>query len=302
MGIKTIAITGSNGYIATNIIRGIIRETSWNIFAFTSNVEGFVNESPDRIFVRDNSLMENVFSSEDNIDFIIHCAFSRRFSNNTQIAYSLNYSEYVYRIVRKHPNCKVINISSVGVYGVGDDFQDETKSPNPDSIYAMAKYASEILLEAIFDGESKRYVNMRIAGVPQSQKIPKLFIQSAISDKCINIIVPPVSAGEVRFSWISINDIVSAVLCLMKSEKQWSSNVYNISRDKENYSIQNVAHCISGIVEECGYGNIAVNITEGKAMNIFCGWSSSLFSKEFNWNANHDLRDIMIECFNEFVK
>lgn len=299
---KTIAITGSRGYIATHVINAILQETDWKVIAFTSSVETMENAAPQRVEVVENAKMDEAFARDSEIDYLIHCAFSRRFSTNTQIAESLDFSERIYQIVKRHPRCKLINISSVSVYGVNDYVPDETCPPNPNSLYGMAKYASEVLLHAVFGGEDSRYVNLRLAGIPESQKLPKQLITSAIESKKIELVVPPAESGELRFSWISVADVVEAILCMLKCDSAWKHKVYNITANRENYLLQEVASAIAHILEEKEYGSIEINISEGKPMRIQAGWDSSRIMEEFNWNPMHNLDDMMLECIDVFSK
>ena len=297
---KTIAITGSRGYIATHIINAILRETDWKVIAFTSSVETMENANPQRVEVVENAKMDEAFARDNEIDYLIHCAFSRRFSTNTQIAESLDFSERIYQIVKKHPRCKLINISSVSVYGVNDYLPDETCPPNPNSLYGMAKYGSEVLLHAIFAEEESRYVNLRLAGIPQSQKMPKQLITSALESRKIDLLLPPAGSGELRFSWISVADVVDAILCLLRRAGDWKHKIYNITPNRENYLLQEVAASISRMFAEKGFGSVEINISEGKPMRIQAGWDSSRFMEEFNWKPQRNLDNMMSECIDIF--
>ena len=284
---KTIAITGASGNLGGNLVDYLLKETDWNIITFSSmHLPRWTQES--RVTQFNNDEIENVLPALD-ADVLVHFAFARRFRSNADIASSLDFAEKVYRAVYANPRCKLINLSTVGVYAPNDDFIDENALIGPDSLYGMAKYASEVLMRSVFHNHLERTTNLRLGGVAQSQRILPVFIEDAKTKHEINIV-----GGTQMFSWIDIADTIEAIAALLKTEK-WSP-IYNITLDKTRYLITDVARMVAACAKEKGYGDVSVNVTP-KDIHICVGWTSAKFIEDTGWQPKVSLEETINKMF-----
>ena len=284
---KTIAITGASGNLGGRLVDYLLKTTDWNIVTFSSNpIEKWENEPRVRQF--QNSNIGDVLPSLD-VDILVHFAFARRFRSNMDIATSLDFAEKVYCAVCQNSKCKLINISTVGVYAPSETFIDENAPIGPDSLYGMAKYASEVLMRSMFSGHLDRTTILRLGGVAQSQRILPIFIENAKSAREINI-----SGGGQLFSWIDVDDAISAIATALNMEK-WQP-IYNITLDKKRYSIIEVAQMVANQAKKLGYGDVKINITP-QDIHLCVGWTSQRFIKDSGWQPQITIQDTIKKMF-----
>lgn len=287
MEMKTIAITGASGNLGGKLVGSLLEKTDWNIITFSSQpLLQWKDQS--RVKQYNNSEIENILPVLD-ADVLVHFAFARRFRSNADIASSLDFAEKVYRALYANSKCKLVNISTVGVYAPSDDFIDEKALVGPDTLYGMAKYASEVLMRSVFHNHLGRTTILRLGGVAQSQRILPVFIEDAKTKHEINIV-----GGSQMFSWIDISDTIEAIVALLKTEK-WSP-VYNVTLDKTRYLITDVAQMVAACAKEKGYGDVSVNVTP-KDIHICVGWTSAKFIEDIGWKPKVSLEETINKMF-----
>lgn len=284
---KTIAITGASGNLGGKLVDYLLEKTDWNIITFSSRPLLQWNDKS-RVKQYNNSEIEIVFPALE-ADALVHFAFARRFRSNADIASSLDFSEKVYRAVLTNSKCKLVNISTVGVYAPNDDFIDENALIGPDTLYGMAKYASEVLMRSVFHSSIERTTILRLGGVAQSQRILPVFIDDAKTKQEINIV-----GGSQMFSWIDISDTIVAIAALLNTDK-WAS-VYNVTLDKTRYSIIDVARIVAAITKENGYGDVSINVTP-KDIHLCVGWTSAKFINDTGWKPQVTLDETIMGMF-----
>ena len=284
---KTIAITGASGNLGGLLVEYLLQTTEWNIVTFSSKEIAKWVGNP-RITQCNNSEIASIFPTLD-IDILVHFAFARRFRSNADIASSLDFSEQVFKAVYTHTRCKLVNISTVGVYAASDDYIDENGLVGPDSIYGMAKYASEVLMRSIFGEESNRITNLRLGGVAQSQRILPVFIENACQKHQINI-----TGGAQQFSWIDIDDAITAIAAALKMDK-WQPT-YNITLDKKRYLITDIAKMVASQAEKLGYDNVEICLTP-QDIHLYVGWTSKRFIDDSGWTPGVSLEKTIEKMF-----
>ena len=284
---KTIVVTGASGNLGGQLVERLLATTDWSIVTFSSSlIKKWENE--DRIKQYPNNQIGQILPCIK-ADVLVHLAFARRFRSNADIASSLDFAEQVYRAVYANPRCKLVNISTVGVYAPNDDFIDENALIGPDTLYGMAKYASEVLMRSVFHNHIERTTILRLGGVAQSQRILPVFIEDAKTKHEINIV-----GGSQMFSWIDISDTIEAIFALLKTEK-WSP-VYNVTLNKTRYLITDVAQMVAACAKEKGYGDVSVNVTP-KDIHICVGWTSAKFIEDIGWKPKVSLEETINKMF-----
>ena len=284
---KTISITGASGNLGGLLVEHLLQTTDWEIITFSSNdIDKWINNP--RIHQYRNTQILDVFPLLQ-VDILVHFAFARRFRSNADIASSLDFSETVFKAVRNHATCRLVNISTVGVYAASEDYMDEDALVGPDTIYGMAKYASEVLMRSIFEGVLDRTTNLRLGGVAQSQRILLVFIEHACQKHQINI-----TGGTQQFSWIDIDDAITAIAAALKMDK-WQPT-YNITLDKKRYLITDIAKMVASQAKKLGYGNVEICLTP-QDIHLCVGWTSKRFIDDSGWTPEVSLEKTIEKMF-----
>lgn len=272
---RLIVLTGSGGRIGRSLIERILNQTSWRVLAFSSSLEE-TERWNGRVIVHRNEDISALLPLMQGIDTCVHMAFSRRFNTNKDIALSLDFSSLFFKSILAS-DCRVINLSSVGVYGLNSNFPDEKTPPSPDSLYSMAKYASEVLINSYFQGGERSFSNVRLSGVAQSQRVLPVFIDNAKNKGEIQI-----TGGKQQFSWIDIMDAVDALIALIAYDGPWHS-VYNVTLNKVRYQISELAEVVADVAELNGLDRTKITIIPNDDDPIRVGWNSELFMSETGW-------------------
>lgn len=287
IGNKTIAITGASGNLGGSLVEHILRNTDWELVTFSSRSLSQWTTNP-RVHQYHNEDIGKILPSLD-VDILVHFAFARRFRSNTDIATSLDFADRVYRSVYKNAKCRLVNISTVGVYAPSDDFIDKNAPIGPDSLYGMAKYASEVILKSVFMDSIERTTNLRLGGVAQSQRLIPVFIENAKNNHEISIV-----GGAQQFSWIDIDDAIEAIAATLQMES-WQQ-VYNVTLNMERYTILDIAQKVADIAKDLGYGDVNITI-KPQDIHLMVGWVSSRFINDSGWTPQVSIVDTIKKMF-----
>src|SRR5690606_21884747 len=140
-----ILITGASGFLATEIINQL-QHTEHSIFALSSNKEKLTSKNEENIIsLYDFEDWNKNLVPMDNIDVVIHCAFARAHKGGAEIAKSLLFTQKLFETFSKNQVSSVINISTQEVYGKNATPWKENQEVLPNTIYATAKYYTELL-------------------------------------------------------------------------------------------------------------------------------------------------------------
>lgn len=286
---RLVVLTGAGGKIGRALISRIIERTRWCILAFSSSLET-KEEWGQRVRVHHNSEICTLLPSLKDADTCVHMAFSRRFNTNSDIALSLDFSSNLYKAAVAC-GCRLVNLSTVGVYGLNPDFPTEEAVPAPDSLYSMAKYASEVLMHSYYMNTDISATNVRLSGIVQSQRVLPIFIENAKTKGEIQI-----TGGKQQFSWIDIDDAVDALIALIAYDGVWKP-AYNVSLNKERYLITDCAEYVAEAAEEKGYGRTRVVVTPTDDNPICVGWNAEAFMDDTGWKPNVTIQETINKMF-----
>lgn len=288
---KCIAVTGSGGFLGRTLIKHIIEQTNWSVVAFSSgNISD--REALPRVQYIMNDKMED-FLRGNNVDVLVHLAFSRRFDTVNRIANSLNFSEKVYKAAYKYGVQSVINISTQGVYAQSEDFKDESALISPDSFYTMAKYASEVLLNSVFECD-RRITHLRLDSIAQSQRVLPGFIEQAKNNRTIKIV-----GGKQYFSYIDVNDAADAIISMIRCEQKWQP-VYNVGLNKTRYSIMELAEHVVSCASKFGLGEVAICLEKTDTL-LYAGLDSHRFIIDTGWQPGFSIQKTIENMFVENI-
>ena len=127
----------------------------------------------------------------------------------------------------------------------------ESLNPAPESPYAMAKLASELMLQTVMKNNPQTYcTSLRLAstsgysyGFDKNDIITK-FVKQALKGSTIQI-----QGGTQEIERINVSDVISAIFALMNIEaKKWEP-IYNVGSG-ENINIASLANIVVNITKE----------------------------------------------------
>jgi len=132
--------------------------------------------------------------------------------------------ENLIRIVQKTPRCKLIHMSTVGVYGSCDE-ADETAVLNPETPYSTAKATAEKLLISNLPPED--LVIFRLSNLYGQEQLKGVFaylIRSAKSDCILDFN----NNGSLVRYFLHTNDCASIIIQFISGHIQGTSGIFNI--------------------------------------------------------------------------
>ncbi len=284
---RLILVTSVEGYFERALIRRILDRTKWSVIAFSTSLDK-EKELESRIVLYPYREMHSVFQRQ--ADTCIHLGFSEEFENNSEIALKLDFSSELYKNALLN-GCRLINLSTVKVYGTNVNYPDESVEPIPDSLFGMASYASEVLVDSYYKNCDESFTNLRLSDIAQSQKILKELINCVKSKEKVQF------PNEIKhFSWLDIDDAVDSIIALIAFDGKWREK-YNVSINKLSYSISKLVNLVSRIAEMKGYGKILINYNSNNEESNTAIWNSDAFSKDTGWHTQVDISETINKMF-----
>lgn len=140
--------------------------------------------------------------------------------------------ENLIQVIQNSPNCKLIHISTVGVYG-SCNFADENSRVNPETPYSTAKCSAEKLL--LSQLEAPNLVIFRLSNLYGAAQLKGIFAylhRAAQSDRILDF---NNDGSLVRF-FIHATDCASILVEFILNHLQKAAGVYNII-GSDQYSV-----------------------------------------------------------------
>ena len=285
---RKMLVTGAGGYLAWELLHVLSDSRQWEIIAMTGNLEktSSLYQNLQITFVTNEDVFERKFSL-DGISHIIHTAFGRE-SRGEYLAESLEFTKEL-AVLASESRVKVfINISSQSVYGAENiELSKEDGKISPEYLYALAKCASEILLDGIGKFSETVFTNVRTASlIGPSYFVPKnvlyKFIQSALDGEEFCVV-----GGKQKFSFLDVRDAAAAIVMLAGLES-WEK-VYNLgpsSRTEILFMADVVCEKVQKFTgQKPGYQFIPDDI------RLLAGLDSSMLYKVLDWKPRYGFSD-----------
>ena len=293
---KRIIITGASGLVATELAIRLLAKTDAFLFLLSTNPEKVkerYGNYQDRIscFTLE-SFAQFVEENKCNFDICIHTAFSRS-NNGNEIVASLNYLQRLLHILKQTDLKIFANISSQSVYGkLSEPLWSEIAPIDPDYLYAMGKYSSEIITKLMLEETNIKWTNIRLCSVCENARFVRIFVQNAIEGKPIHLTAP-----HQECSFIEVQDVADALAQFISlADRTNMEQVYNLGANLVN-TIKDIALRVQHIGTS-KYALPHITVTESDSDNhVKVGMDSQLFMKTFNWNPKMGMNDMIIEMF-----
>lgn len=295
---KRIIITGASGLVATELTIQLLNETDACLYLLSTQPEQIqyrYNNNSERVFCFTlSSFAQYVEQNRDKVSFdtCIHTAFSRS-TNGDLIAESLNYQQELLSILKKTDLKVFANISSQSVYGtMSEPLWTESTPVEPNYLYAMGKYSSEIITKLMLEKTGIKWTNIRLCSVCENARFIRIFIKNAIEGKTIHLTAP-----KQQCSFIEVKDVAEALSQFIAlTDNVELKEVYNLGSNLIN-TISDIAFRVKTI-GETKYKIPSVVITESDSDNhIKIGMDASSFMHSFNWKPQRGMDDMIIDMF-----
>ena len=297
---KTILITGAGGLLGQELIKQFIQLNRYHLIAITSQAGYLAKRFPENrtIHFYDSRSWEQSLIPFQGIDVVVHCAFAR--SNiGSDLVKSLYFTQKVISEASDN-NCPVINISSRSVYGQSPDTPwSETTPVEPDSLYAMAKFNSELLLQTLAREKPNFFhTSLRLAGLVGpgfDARTVNQFVHLALMGETINI-----KGGNQQFAYLDVRDAASGIIALLQNAPQSWKPVYNLGYLR-SYSITEIADTVAKVAlkHNCPKVNISIDRSDEY---LYAEMISTPFFTNTNWTPKHDMEAIVKAIFESKVK
>ena len=298
---ERILITGADGNLGGRLTREMVETTDYDVVAVSLSHD-MISDMLDREQIADRDRVipfgQDAFFHSDwsdlNVSAAVHMAFARGNRPSQEIANSLDYAKDVYRRLYDMRVPRILYSSSQSVYGSTSDWRREDCPARPETLYSMAKYAGEKLLEAQFrDVPEVRYSTLRFDYVIQSQNLVPALCRDVKRTGTIQL-----KGGKQTFSYIDRSDVAKAILALLRFQGLWKP-VYNVGPHKMRYTLTEIAEFVSSIAKKHGVRDVTINLEETDA-TMWSGMDSSLFMNDTAWKPSMDMEQ-MVEAIYEKV-
>lgn len=289
---KNIIITGSSGLVATEFICNILNKGGYKIYAVSTNPDKLKNLYKTKENVLCLALNE-LKTAANSIPFsaLINCAFARTKSGR-DIASSLEFLRELIDIVKGFELRAFINISSQSVYGQKEKPLWTEETPvDPDYLYAVGKYASEVIVKSALSDTDINFTNIRLASVCENARFLNVFTKNAIGGLPIKVM-----GGCQICSFIDVRDVVDALITVIEKADQIDfADVYNLGIGKTK-TIFELAEDVKRIYYE-KYGKEILIEREDVDIKLEVGMDNTLFCQTFNWQPKLNYDDMISSLF-----
>ncbi len=238
-----IAISGAGGFLGRCLSARLLANTPHEVVAITSkhNIEA----EDSRLMVISSRDWKAIESELADSNVFVNCAFPRN-TDGESLARGMRFVDRLFELAGKNPKCAVINVSSQSVYNQRDPkAATEQDDVSLGSIYAVAKFATELLLDSRC-GHNKR-TNIRLASLIGSgfdQRVVNKMTRKVLSGEALTV----VDNGS-RFGYLDVRDAADALvsLCRTVREEEWEI-IYNVG-SSSSYSLIDIAESVATV---CG--------------------------------------------------
>ena len=278
-----VAVTGSSGFLGKRLVSKLLSVPDIEIVAFTSNVDMMKCDFQDKnveIYNRNDFYGDQL----NNIDVFVNCAFPRNNDGN-EMAKGLGYISNIFQVAKIKNVGAMINISSQSVYSqIRTSFADEKEPICLESVYAVGKYASELLTNNMF--RDIKHTNIRMAsliGPGLEQRVVNKLVNNALKEKMLYV-----SEDNMRFGFMDVDDAVEALIKIIHMTEIHWEEVYNVGV-QESVTLVDMANSIK---QELRKRSLEVSIKLSKGTNVLnTSLNCSNFNSTFNFRPQYTLAD-----------
>lgn len=296
----TVLVSGAGGFLGHELVKQLIEDGTYNVIALSSKKQLLIDEfkgSPNlKVLHIDNwktEIEQDIF-----IDFLVNCAFPRS-SKPEELAKGLVFTENLINDAIDLNIGRIINISSQSVYSQkAKSPADEMTLVSPESIYGMAKYASERIVSVLHEANKHKVCtsNIRLAslsGTGLEVRMTNRFVKNALTGQPLTI-----NGGSQYISYLDVRDAASAIIAMLNADIDSWDTVYNLGND-DYCTVLELAKIVEKVAKEYSISDVKIEVHEGQ--NDFNNLiNSEKFYNEFNWRSHYTMIKMVEELFNYY--
>ena len=307
-----LLITGGLGFIGSNFIQHIFKNTDWEVTNVDAEVFGSshhnletVSDSKNYTFVKGNitnrKLMDDLISECDCIvNFAAESHVDRSILDANPFLISNIRGVFTILDVLKERKKKLVQISTDEVFGtIVEGSATEKSCFNPSSPYSATKASAELLINAYITTYGLDVITTRCTNNYGPHQFVEKLIPKSIGLCRQDRKIPVYGTGKSIRDWIHVQDHCEAIMTVL--EKGKSGESYNISASNEIDAVTLLKKILKLIGkpedllqfgEERPGEDLRYSLDSSKIRNEL-GWKPKIsiddgLKKTVNWYSSHD--------------
>lgn len=280
---KRLVLTGAGGFLGRNLLPLLLKE-GVSVSAITSRTHfelcqlAGVDAGDEWVHVVSQADRAGISETLADCDFLINAGFPRN-TDGRQLAQGMEFIDWLFQEASCGGTRAVVNISSQSVY---DQHRTEPASEStpvcPQSPYAVAKYATELMLNN--SCKAIPHTNIRLAsliGPGFDQRVVNKMVVNALAEKRI------LSSDQTgMFGYLDIMDAALAIVRILEIKSVEWPEVVNVGSG-DGYTTTDIAKLIRSELMGRGYSvdivsqetnNSKTNTTvNANLLRVLTGWS-----------------------------
>ena len=239
---KNILVTGGYGFIGTNFVKHLLKNSDYNITVFdkltyASNLNNLEKENIK--FIKGDLYNKNdVDNALRDTDYVVNFAaeshVDRSIINADDFLNSNIYGVYnILNCIKKNKNIeKFIHISTDEVYGnaINTTFS-ENSCLNPNNPYSATKASADLLIMSYYKTYKIPACITRSSNNYGPFQHPEKLIPKTIIYSILNKNIPIYGNGKNTRDWLYVEDNIEGILTVLRNGK--NGEIYNIGSDIE---------------------------------------------------------------------
>ena len=279
---KTLVLTGAGGFLGRHLLPLLLREGA-RVAAVTSRTRGQlcsladIGEAGGRLRVVDARKRQDVSEALVGADFLVNAGFPRA-NEGHRLAEGMDFIDWLFREAAARGIGAVVNVSSQSVY---DQHRAEPATEEtlvcPQSPYAVAKYATELMLNGYCPDIPHTSIRLAsLIGPGFDQRVVNKMIKSALDNQCITV-----SNRNDLFCYLDILDAIEAITEFLSLEPSEWHRVYNLG-PISSMGLFEIANLVQYELSQIDI-TVSVHIQQGSGISTQTPLDSQLFRSQVGW-------------------